>query len=793
MMNCVSGMRRLGILSLTSAALANIALAVDSPVESSTEVSADDLDPVIVTGTRESGIKSYESVTPIAVIKSDQLAATGQTNLLDALKLLAPSFTSVFLNSTPFRSFALRGLSPGQTLVLINGKRRHLSSQLFKNGSPYQGSDPVDLDLIPLAAIDHVEILQDGAAAQYGTDAIAGVINIILKDSDHGGSAAATAGRNYGADGFNDQFDADTGFKLGDDGFLHVSADFHHHDFTNRSGYDPRTDYTVQGRMNGDPASSVATLGVNAEKPVSDALSAYGYLTFAHRYAEAYQIYRLDTVAPSVWPNGFFPVLDDKEYDFEAVAGLKGKTIFDWNWDLSNSYGRDHAVLNTINTFNPNLFASEGVTQTSFYDGAYVSSQDVTNLDARRAFDTGLWAAPLNIAVGLEYRYETFQLDAGEPNSYLLGGGQGVAGFAPATASDSSRSVGAAYIDLATHLTSQWQVDIAGRYEHYTDVGSGETGKFATRYDFSPLFGLRASVGNGYHAPTLAQEHYGSSSMSPTSASGLLPVDSPGARLLGAPPLRPEKSINYSFGLVAEPLPTLHASVDAYLINIEDRIISTGSLFGTEALEALAANGNTLPFGISPAAFSANFFTNGVDTRTKGIDASVDYRVDFETLGAIDWNLGANYNVNEITNYHLAPAVLQAAGVTLFNPAVISYLTTATPKTKVILTGTYSWRSWDLTLRETRYGSSSEEIDPIGNGKNFYGQWTPTAYITDLEAGYHLTRAIEWSIGANNVFNRYPPLVAAITTGASNTQIYPNFSPYGFNGGYYFTRITVNF
>ncbi len=257
--------------------------------------------------------------------------------------------------------------------------------------------------------------------------------------------------------------------------------------------------------------------------------------------------------------------------------------------------------------------------------------------------------------------------------------------------------------------------------------------------------------------------------------------------------MRPEKSVNYSAGLVSEPVPGLHASLDAYLINIGDRIISTGSLFGPQALAALTANGNTVPFGISPNNFSANFFTNGVDTRTKGVDLSVDYRSDFGDYGTVNWSLGGNYNVSKITNYRQAPAVLQAAGVSLFNPAVISYLTTATPKTKVILSADYLKGAWELNLRESRYGSVSQQVDPNGNGAHFYGQWVPTAYITDIEGSYHITSFLKWSIGANNVFDRYPPQAALITTGPSNTQVYPSISPYGFNGGYYYTRITADF
>jgi len=595
-------------------------------------------------------------------------------------------------------------------------------------------------------------------------------------------------------DGATAELDADEGFKLGSDGFIDLSAGYHHHDFTNRSGLDPRTNYTIRGKANADPASDVETVGYNAEKPLGGDVVFYSFGTFGYRFGEQYQSFRLGSIAPKEWPDGFFPVLTNSEYDFEATAGLKGKTSFGWDWDLSTDYGRDQDRIHTIDSANPSEFTATGIPQTKFDDGEFVSSQLVTTLDLRKDLATGLWAAPLNIALGVEHRYETWQLLAGEPNSYLLGGGQGAAGWSPAAAASPWRNVVGTYVDLSTHFTPQWQVDAAGRFENYSDVGSGETGKVSTRYDFSPLLGIRGAVDNGYHAPTLAQEHYSSiSTPSPTAASALLPVDSPGARLLGAPPLKPEDSVDYSVGFVSEPIDKMHVTVDGYQIDMGNRIIDTGTLTGPLALAAINAQGIPAPFGVSPANFSATFFTNGVNTQTRGLDADVDYRSDFGSVGTVKWTLAGNYNTTKITDFHQSPGVLSAAHVSLFTPTVISYLTTATPKTKISLAANYVKGDWEVTLRETRYGDASEMIDPVGNGKNFYKQWTAPAFITDLDVSYYVTDTVKFTLGANNLFNKLPARVPTISTGATNTQIYAAFTPYGFDGGYYYTKITLNY
>jgi iron complex outermembrane receptor protein len=756
---------------------------------------------VIVTGTRETGRQAKDSPTSIEVIGGDALAATGQTNVLDALKSLLPALNTPAMGgdlANLARSFALRGLSPNHTLVLINGTRRHTSSNITIGSSPYTGANPVDLDTIPLAAIDHVEVLRDGAAAQYGTDAIAGVVNIILKNGDHGGSAAALGGATYRSDGITAQADGDAGARLGDDGFVHLSGDYLHHDHTNRSGYDPRVHLSVRGRIFGDAAYDTETLGLNWEKPIPETdLTLYGFGTFAHRAADSYENYRTPTqlgpAVQAVYPGGFFPEETIDERDYAITAGLKGKPLAGWDWSLGTTYGNDNQEIGTIHSINSALLAATGDSQSDFNDGTFAAEQLTTTLDFRRAVDSGLWSSPVTVAVGAEHRYETYRISAGEPSSYLRGGASSFPGFTPASASDSQRNVVGTYVNLSSVPLAGWQIDLAGRYEHYDDVGDTEVGRIASRYDILPGFGLRSSFGNGFHAPTLAQEHFAATSVGSTSASAQLPVSSIGAGILGAPPLKPETSVNVDAGLVGNPTPSLQYSLDAYQIEIADRIINSGALLGPLALRAISANGNVAPPTIPPSNVSAQFFTNGVDTRTRGVDLDIDYKADISDSDALRLTLAGNYNITTITKIHQAPGPLAAAGVHLLDQTAISYLTLASPRAKVTLGTTYLHDNWEMTIRETRYGSVAEYIDPVGNGRNYYLQKVDAAYITDLNARYHLTGAVDIDVGVDNIFDILPNRTNPITRGVTNGNQYTTFSPYGFAGGYYYTRLSARF
>ncbi len=637
-----------------------------------------------MTGTRASNVKARDSAAPIAVISNETLESTGATNLRDALEralpsLNRPSFGGDLGNLTD--AIQLRGLGPDDVLVLVNGKRRHTTANIYLDAGPQQGSAPTDLDLVPISAIDHIEVLQDGAAAQYGSDAIAGVINIILKSQAHGGGIQATTGQYYQGDGFTSAASGDIGTALGEDGFLHVSVDFRHHDHSVRSGADSRTG-NYDNNIFGDAESTRTSFGYNAGKSFADgAVELYSFGTYAKRYAASFENYRLPSILPQLFPNGFSPQETIDENDLSTTVGVKGDDLWGWHWDVSSTFGGDDDHFGLISSANPGLYAATGSTPTSFHISTNKLSQWTNTLDVVRPFDIGL-ATPLNTAFGVEYRRETYTISSGDPASYLDGGSQSYVALEPVSAGDHQRSNYAGYLDLSVDPAAHWLVDLAGRYEHYTDFGNATSGKLTTRYDFSSRFALRGTVSNGFRAPSLAQEYFSNLNVSPTGASGQLAVNSPAAIALGAVPLRAEKSTNFSLGLVSEPLDGLHATLDGYYIKIKNRIIEGGTYEGPVAVAALESQGVTFPPGIDPADVSAFYFSNGADTKTYGAELTLDYRSDLGGAGTIEWDAAANWTHTEVTR-----VADDTNGQSLLSAQGVANLTTAQPQSKIIVGG----------------------------------------------------------------------------------------------------------
>jgi iron complex outermembrane recepter protein len=766
----------------------------DEPAAAGAEASPDSPDStvesVIVTGTREVNIKARDSVAPIDVLPANALEATGATDLRDALERVLPSLNHIgfaFDYGALTDTVQLRGLSPDHVLILIDGKRRHTTANIYSGPGPLQGAAPVDLDLIPLSAIDHIEVLRDGAAAQYGSDAIAGVINIILKSSDHGGTLTANAGQYYDGGGFTAGGGGDLGTSLGEQGALHLSGDYRHHNHSVRSGPDTRTG-VVDNDIFGDPEVERESVAFNARKALADgAVEAYSFATYAHRDGQSYENYRLPTVIPSIYPNGFSPRATIDENDYAGTLGVRGDELLGWHWDLSSTYGGDIDGLGLTNSGNPALGSA---TQTSFHIANFSVTQWTNTLDLSRPLDIGL-SAPLNIALGGEWRRETYKIRPGDPASYQNGGSQSEQGLSPINAGSYGRSNSAGYIDLATDLLPGWQVDVAGRYEHYTDFGDTTSGKISTRYDFNPRFGLRGTVANGFRAPSLAQEFYASLGVSPTGANGQIAAGSPAAKALGAGTLRAEKSISFSLGAVAEPIDSLHAAVDAYFIRITNRIVDGGSYAGDQAIRALEANGVTFPPGVNPADVTAVFFSNGADTKTYGIDLTADYHSDFGDAGVVDWDLAANYNRTLLTRLGL-----DGNGNPLLDAQQIAYLTSVSPESKIIAGGVWKIHNLTAALHEVRYGKSFA-LDQFYTGPNafsittFYPSVDPPKYTTNLELGYGWS-GFQWVIGANNLFNEYPRKLPAAQRYLGST-LYDSYTGLGINGGYYYTRLTYSF
>jgi iron complex outermembrane recepter protein len=803
---------------------------------------ASNLDEVIVTGTRVTGLKASDSAAPVQVVGSDALKHVGQPDLIQGLAQVLPSFTAEALGGDTANltlSARLRGISPNDTLVLIDGKRRHPTGNLHVLGGPYQGAATADLSLIPVDAIDHIEVLQDGAAAQYGTDAIAGVVNIILKGANHGGVVDATGGSYYQGDGDTGALSGNVGLPLGDKGFVNVTGETRFHGFSRRGGADARfatvdgalipgsgtgVTTTIPGYPNlnniiGDAQSIIDNVSYNAGYDFGP-VQAYSFGTYGYRKASAFENYRVPSkvIASPVLgvagnfgdpgelvfnPLGFAPREGLVETDYAVTGGVKG-IVAGWNWDLSTTYGQDRDDISTLNSANRALYIDTHFTPTQFHDGTFTSTQWTNNLDFSRAFNVGM-AGPMNVALGLEQRSETYQITAGDPGSTYKEGGQSYPGFLTSDAGKHSRTNFAVYGDVAISPVEKLKLDGAVRFEHFSDFGDTTVGELTGRYDFNPVFALRGTIANGFRAPTLAEEYYSATNVSPTSAVVQLPPNSAAAALLGFGPLQPEKSTNYSIGFVARPASGLFMTLDAYQIDIKNRIIGSGLYLGLSGttvispavLAAIAAHGNILDPTVTFVGVS--LFTNGVDTRTQGVDFTLSYASDFQEYGHVDWTIAANYNKTEITKLKAPPPPIAAQGP-LLGPSAISDLTTASPREKVTLGALWSLQKWSVNLTETIYGESSEIVSPDGTGAppNYLSKIGVTG-ITNLDVSYMITSAIRLSAGANNLFDQKPPNVLQFPPAgglADGSNVYNEpmgFSPFGINGGYYYGKVSVTF
>ncbi|MFT3905796.1 MAG: TonB-dependent receptor [Steroidobacteraceae bacterium] len=785
------------------------------------------LETLIVTGTRQVGIRAEDSAAPIQVLDAETLSHVGQPNLIQALTQQLPSFNAENFGgdaSNLTLTARLRGLNPNHTLVLVNGKRRHTTANFHVASGGAQGAASADLDLIPVSAIDHIEVLQDGAAAQYGTDAIAGVINIILKNNSSGGVASATAGQYYQGDGDTSGYSVNAGFEPVQDGYFNVTAESRYHAFSDRGDYDHRVvpgsvltssaydsswnfipGYPYLNPIAGDANYDTKTVFYNSGVKFGDSTELYSFGSYGHKDGESNENYRLPNKLAAVYPQGFVPRITLLEDDYAGTLGLKS-AVGAWNWDLSSTFGQDKDVIGVIHSANTSLYADEGYTPTSFHNGDFISGQWTNNLDVSRELDVG--AKPLTLALGAEQRHETYEIVAGDAASRYGSGSQSYPGFSLTDAGSHSRNNVGAYVDVAFYPAEKLNVDLAARAEHYSDFGGTASGKLTTRYDFSDAFALRGTLSNGFRAPTLGEEYYSATGVSPTSAVVQLPANSAAAKLLGIDNLKPEKSTNVSVGLVLKPVADLSLALDAYLIDIKDRIVGSEFIYGQYGattvsqlvLDAITANGNTLESGITYAGVST--FVNGADTRTRGVDLTASYPTDFGAAGHVDWSLSANYNSTKVTHFIDTPAVLlasTAAGyesyVQLFNRGDRSNLETASPKYKAVLGALYTLGRFSANVRAKFYGEASQWAQTNGI---WYHNVVDPAVITDLDLGLEVTRALKVTLGASNLFNQYPNELSAAarglyTSGSNGVSKYPTFSPYGFNGGYYYGRVSYSF
>lgn len=773
---------------------------------------------IVVTGTRVAGRSRLDTASPVDVLSVNSLQRQGTTELATAIATVAPSVDFPRPSATDatdaIRPATLRGLSPDETLVLINNVRAHPSASLNVNSSVGRGASAVDLNTVPTGALDRVEVLRDGASALYGSDAIAGVINLRLRQARSGGSMTVTHGF-YDTDVNTSResrhvtgeptstIDAWKGIGFGSDGYLTLSGQVTQREPTNRSdapaatAVRPVAGPPLQGRF-GDPYVMQYSGFANAGTSIAPDWQLFGWLGYTRRHTSSAAFPRPTSTATASlaalagYPDGFIPLIDTRSKDLNSAVGVKGVVGDGWNVDLTASYGRNRVDFKTKNSANYTFGAAS---PHNFYDGALIYDQLVGNLDVTKSLPV---FESLNLALGLEGRREGYEIKPGELASYgypttggiltASPGAQGFGGFAPINAIKKHRQNGSAYVDAEAQVTRKLQVDAALRGETYSDFGQVLTEKLSARYDFSHAFALRGTVSTGFRAPSLQQEYFTSVASviqnGQAILTGTFPATSAVAQALGGQPLRPEKATNFSGGAVIR-LGGLDVTVDGYLIKLRDQLVLSENIQASSAPSpAVAAQVRTIlaPYNVT----AARFFINGVRSEAKGIDLVAHYRLHTAGAGVFDLTAAGNVNKVELKKVPSSTAVLNS--FPLFARQRQLSLTEGTPGEKVSGTVDWSLKDWGATARVTYYGNvvqpGTTAASDIPTGKHA---------ITDLELRYTLGRGPSLAVGVQNLFDVYPDRVPGNLNAPSGLLGFPFYSPFGFNGRYLYARLGVNF
>ncbi|MBO9693212.1 TonB-dependent receptor [Chryseobacterium sp.] len=787
------------------------------------------IEDIVIVGNRNAKRTKLETPVPVDVINIDKIQRSApQMTAQDLLNYVIPSFNAVRQSASDgtehIDPVTLRGMGPDQVLVLLNGKRRHTTSLVNYQNTVGNGSVGTDLSTIPVIAIDRIEVLRDGAAAQYGSDAIAGVINIILKKN-----AGASASLTYGLSGRNDgdtyQAGVSYGTSLGKkDGYINLSLQLSHrgkttrtqnHDldiFGNNFAYafadDPDAaraadDAEIQKRgltrddfnfQIGDAQIRQGQLFFNSEYPFNDNFKLYSFGGFSIKEGRGFGFRRLPSetsnVVSSIYPNGFQPTLASQIYDVSYAVGAKYNAN-DWLFDLSNTFGSNTFNYNVNNTNNASLGAKS---PTRFYAGAHSFLQNTVNLDVSKNISR------FNIAFGGEFRFEQYQIKAGDEASYSqydingniategatvlgAGGSQSFIGFSPNNALKKDRHSTAVYADVSYDLDKKLNIDAAARFENYSDFGNTLNGKLAVRYEFIKNYAVRAAVGTGFRAPSLQQQYFNNSYADISTSGekivtkGIFSNDSKAAEILGFDKLKQETSVNGSAGFTLNPVKGLLITVDGYIIKVKDRIVITGNITDPRLSDpAVVGHGNEVESG--------RFFANAIDTETKGVDVVVTYDWILGN-GKLNINLAGNYTETKITDFHF-PENLGTPQNEFFGPDQINIIETLSPKTKASLGLNYGIGKFNFLVRNTYFGKVIRDGYPFGAVQEF----SPKV-VTDISVGYNITKSINFTVGANNVFDVFP-----------DRQIYENsyygvfkYAPVqmGTLGNYFFGRLNFNF
>ncbi|MCD0475563.1 TonB-dependent receptor [Flavobacterium sp. EDS] len=782
------------------------------------------LDEIVVVGSRNPKKSKLETVVPVDVVNLAKIRnTTPQTTTNDILTYLIPSFNSSRQSSSDGTEHidpaSLRGLGPDQVLVLINGKRRHTTSLVNYQNTVGNGSVGTDLSAIPASAIKRIEVLRDGAAAQYGSDAIAGVINLVLKDNA-GLDANVTYGSTSRNDGQTTNLNLNYGAKIGNKGgFINLTAEFNNRQKTNRSqnnnliifdqsAYDNYFAYDFAA----DPAQArqiddnlLAQNGLkrddfnfqigdakikniqgffNASIPLNDQIEFYASGGVSHRNGTGYGFRRLpsetENVVFSIFPFGFQPELNSVVTDLSSSVGFKFK-FGEWKLDLSNTIGENKFVYDVSNTNNVSLGANS---PTDFKAGNHSFLQNTVNADVTRLYKDVFNG--LNVAFGGEYRFEKYKIVAGEEASYIDGGSQSFPGFSPLNAVNENRNSVGLYADVEADVSDKLLIGVAGRYEDFTDFGNTLNGKLSARYKILDNLFVRGAISTGFRAPSLHQQYFNNIATDAVDGkilnSGIFRNDSDVAKQLGIPKLKEETSRNYSFGVVFSPIKKLNITADYYHIRIDNRIILTGNL-GNDAYGEPVPELRDLFAGYG--AQTGRFFTNAINTTTNGLDVVIDYDMNVGE-GKMNLSLLYNYNDNKVDKHlNNVPALFAGQEDVYYGPQERSLIETNTPKHKGTFAINYSLNKWNFLLRNTYFGEVIRDGFPFGGIQKHEGK-----VVTDLTVAYKLTPKIQVALGANNLFDVFP-----------DKQIYENsyygvfkYAPVqmGTTGAYYFGRMSFS-
>jgi iron complex outermembrane receptor protein len=739
------------------------------------------LDEVVITGNRIKPRTILDSPVPIDNIDVAELVKSGQPTLDRMLTFKVPSFNSqnqAISDATAHYDPAdLRGLGPSRTLVLINGKRKNQSAQVYLNRTPGKGEVGVDLKSIPTAAIERVEVLRDGASAIYGSDAIAGVMNIILKKDVEYSTFTSSAGLTSEQDGFNFSSDFNTAYTFGEGGFVNITLGYYKQETTNRAGVasdvgtTPRdiawlADNPTAGMTVGQPAMEKKDFFVNMEHPIGDDSTLYSFHGVTTRIGQSFAYYRApywrNDVADSNFITrnaadfiGYQPTFETKINDHINALGIRFPIAEGWNADASVTYGANDVDVTVNNSVNRDYLADNGTSPRSFNPGGYTFSNIVGNFDVNT-----LLTKSLGLAVGMEFKQEIFKAIEGNPLSYYGAGSDSFAGIKPAEAGKWSRNNLALYSQLEYDVSDKLLLGIAGRYENYTDAGSNFSWKANGRYKLGEKGAFRASYSTGFRAPTLHQSHITLSQYIIVAGSaepllqGTLANDNPAVQALGVPTLTHEISENLSAGLTYKFNRNFSGSIDFYQINVDDRVLFTSQIGSdgddstTNPVEQILEDNNVV---------AVQVFINAGDTKTTGTDIVLNYRNIEMGEAKLHASFAANFNETTFKAIN-TPKTIADAGYDIFDRQEQGLITNSRPKSKMILGLNYINDKWDISFNNTRFGQVTITAPSDG-----IDQELAAKISTDFGFGYKLTDMITFNANINNIFDVYPDVTLAST------------------------------